>query len=147
MEDKTTETTKLTFNPSKNILLLPILLFFLGLGMFMYSIFTKMLSVSETRFLSWGCMIAGAIGSGLSYLHRKRYLLRIMESSMIFIPDQLANENIEVDLHHINQVEIQQSAVGRFLRYGNVHIKYDEGDLDIIDIESPDQIKRLLSVS
>jgi hypothetical protein len=147
MEDKGIESTHTTFKSSKNIFIFPILLFFLGLGIFMYSMYSKMLSVSETRIVSWGCMIAGVIGSGLNYLHRKSYLLHIVESSMIFIPNQIEDENIEVDLHHINQVDIEQSAIGRFLRYGNIHIKYDEGDLYIQDIEFPDQVKRLLSVS
>ncbi|MBI9049877.1 MAG: hypothetical protein JEZ00_10680 [Anaerolineaceae bacterium] len=146
MEDHQNEVKQTSFFPSKNILLLPITLFILGIGLLVFSFFNRLVASSETRIISWGFMIVGLFGSTMGWLHRKRFLLLINGNTLTYIPDQQSEVKNEIRFDQIRRVTTQQTAIGRFLRYGNVHIQYDEGDLYIQDIDSPDQIEKLISV-
>jgi hypothetical protein len=138
------ETESSFFQPSRNILLLPGGLSLIGILLLLFNQFNHLPPAPETNFLIWGFIIIGLVGVVLNIVSAKHYRLYISDQALRYYPSQDSAVKIDIPLDSIRTVKVQQTAIGKIFRYGNLILEYDSEEIYLQDIEQPETIKNLL---
>ena len=139
------ETNSKIFQPSKNIIILPAGLSLTGLLLFLFFQFGNQAPSPETNFLGWGFILLGLLGLLLNTVGIKKYRFCISENYVRVYPNANAKADIEIPLAAITEVKVQQTAIAKLLRYGNLSLHYGKDDLFLQDIDQPDLIAAILA--
>jgi hypothetical protein len=131
---KQNETDSQIFRPSKNIILLPAGLSATGLLLFLFFQFVNHSPSPETNFLGWGFIVG-----------TKKYRLCISDTHVRLYSNENAKAEIEIPLETISEVKVHQTAIAKFLHYGNLSLRYGSDDLFLQDIDQPDNIAAILA--
>jgi hypothetical protein len=142
---KQNETDSQIFRPSKNIILLPAGLSATGLLLFLFFQFVNHSPSPETNFLGWGFILLGIIGLVLNIVGTKKYRLCISDTHVRLYSNENAKAEIEIPLETISEVKVHQTAIAKFLHYGNLSLRYGSDDLFLQDIDQPDNIAAILA--
>jgi hypothetical protein len=81
----------------------------------------------------------------LNTVGTKKYRLCISDTHIRVYPNENAKAEIEIPLSTITDVKIQQTAIAKFLRYGNLSLRYGSDDLFLQDIDQPEMIAAWLA--
>lgn len=143
--ETTPQSVEKIFLPSPNTILLPGGLCICGILLLFFFQFGQQGHNTETIILGWGFIIMGILGVFFGRKTSRRYRVLVTEKKFQYIPAHEMQESLEIPLDTLQTVQLQQSFVARFFRYGSLLIKSNQTELFLPDIDRPEELQALLA--